>query len=396
MIAISGPKTMDLTEDSDYYVLWQAGNDFADKHVLDYTELNRPYTHPPFAAFVYQLLSLLPLHASALVFFLLNSLILLPLAVYLIYRILINAGVNKKKAEITLILVTLLTLKYFWNNLIFIQLNFLLFIIILFGFYYLSKGKPYLAGILFTLITFIKIVPIFLAAYVFLFYFSRRVVISMLLTLLLIATVPAAFRGLELWVDDHVAYTEGFLTNYIVEGEIITFHPNHNLKAGILRTFHPETRTDESVYPGDYPVTTSIVSILLYILLGVLIVNGIVLYRRKTSFSLAYVASILLFTHLYSSLTWTAHLVTMMFILTPVILIDVKRLNRPGKIAYYLFILLMVFFGIEGSDTFGEMIYRALLDYGVYTYLLLGLFLFTSWLVWSKRSENLYPEGILI
>ena len=89
-------------------------------------------------------------------------------------------------------------------------------------------------------------------------------------------------------------------------------------------------------------------------------------------------------------------LVTMMFILTPVILIDVKRLKRPGKIAFYIFIILMVFLGIEGSYTFGETIYRAVLNYGIYTYMLLGMFLFTSWLVWSKRSDNLYPDGIVI
>jgi hypothetical protein len=216
------------------------------------------------------------------------------------------------------------------------------------------------------------------------------------LTLLIIFTVPAVFRGGKLWVDDHVAYAEGFLTNYIVKGQIITFHPNHNLKAGVLRTFCPESRTNHYVYPEDYPVATRIASILLYILLGVLIVNGIVLYRRKNSFSLAYLASILLFTHLYSSMTWIAHLVTMMFILTPIILIDVKRLSKPGKIAFYLFLILMVFFGFEGSDTLGESTYRALINYGVYTYLLFGLFLFTSWLVWSKRSDNLYPEGIRI
>lgn len=70
MIAISVPKTKDLTEDSDYYAWWQAGNDFGARHVLDYQELIRPYTHPPFAAFVYRMtLSQLQLKTSALVFF---------------------------------------------------------------------------------------------------------------------------------------------------------------------------------------------------------------------------------------------------------------------------------------------------------------------------------------
>jgi len=50
-------------------------------------------------------------------------------------------------------------------------------------------------------------------------------------------------------------------------------------------------------------------------------------------------------------------------------------LHLSDKIAYTIFIGLMVFLGIEGSDTVGEKIYLAIRFYDIYTYLLLGLFI---------------------
>ncbi|MBA7592163.1 hypothetical protein ES708_34341 [subsurface metagenome] len=218
----------------------------------------------------------------------------------------------------------------------------------------------------------------------------------MLLTVVICLTLPAVFRGIDLWVQDHVNNYENMLKPYILKGRIVADQANHSMKAGLVKTFHPESRTDTHVYPEQYPVTVRIISILQLLLLVILLVNGFILYRRKVYFSLAYLASVLLFTHLVSGITWTAHLVTLMFCILPVLLIDVKTLKKPGKITFYLFIAFMVFLGIEGSDTVGEKIYLAVRFYDVHTYLLVGLFLFCSWVVWSRRSAMIYPEGILI
>ena len=71
----------------------------------------------------------------------------------------------------------------------------------------------------------------------------------------------------------------------------------------------------------------------------------------------------------------------------------------PAQAVFFVagvLIVLMVFLAIEGSDTVGEKIYLAIRFYDIYTYLLLGLFFFCSWLIWDKRSASLYEEGILI
>jgi hypothetical protein len=396
MIAVSVPKSQEINEDSDHWIIWQAGKDFFNKKELYYRDEIRPFISPPFGPFLWQPLHAVPLHVSALILFLVNALVLLPLSIYLIYKTLLNIGVSPKRTEMVLILATIFTLKYFWNNLVMFQINYIILVFILGGIFYLSKKKPHMAGILFTFVTFIKIIPVFLAAYVFFFHFSKKVVVAMILTTVLCLTLPMSTRGWNMWIQDHVDNYEILVKQYILEGRIVADQANHSLKAGFIKTFYPETRTNENVSVKDYTGILRVLNILTVILFLVLVINGILLGRRKKYFSLAYLASIILFTHLFAGITWTAHLVTLIFCLLPVLLIDVKSLNEVGKVAYWAFIGLMVFLGIEGSDTVGEKIYLAIRFYDIYTYLLLGLFIFYSWLVIDKRSSSLYEEGILI
>jgi hypothetical protein len=338
----------------------------------------------------------MPLQVSALILFLLNSLVLLPLSIYLIYKTLLNNGVSPRKAEVTLILATVFTLKYFWNNLVMFQINYIILVFILGGIYYLSKKKPHIAGILFTIVTFIKIIPVFLAAYVFFFHFSKKVVVAIVLTTAICLTIPMSTRGWNMWIQDHVDNYEILVKQYILEGRIVADQANHGLKAGFIKTFYPETRTNENVSTTEYAGIIRVLTILQVLLLLTLVYGAVLLKRRKRYFSLAYLASIIIFTHLFAGITWTAHLVTFIFCLLPVLLIDVKLLNTQGKIAYWAFIVLMIFLGIEGSDTVGEQVYLAIRFYDIYTYLLLGLFVFYSWLVIDKRSSSLYQPGIKI
>jgi hypothetical protein len=276
------------------------------------------------------------------------------------------------------------------------QINYLILLFILGGIFYLSEKRPHIAGILFTIVTLIKVIPVFLAAYVFIFHFSRKVVLSMALTALLCLTLPISTRGLNRWVQDHVDNYEVLVQQYILEGRIVADQANHSLKAGFIKTFYPETRTNENVPSSDYRGIIRLLTILQVLLLMTLIFNAFILKRRKQYFSLAYLASILLFTHLFAGITWTAHLVTLIFCLLPILLINVRSLKLPGKIAYWAFIALMVFLGMEGSDTVGEKICLAIRFHDIYTYLLLGLFIYYSWLVMDRRSSTMYPEGIFI
>src|SRR3954470_17638715 len=58
----------------DFHVFWQAGKDFASGHPLyrDYLPGARQFKYPPFAAFLFQVLALVPLPIAAVFFSLLN------------------------------------------------------------------------------------------------------------------------------------------------------------------------------------------------------------------------------------------------------------------------------------------------------------------------------------
>ena len=141
---------------------------------------NRMFIYPPFAAFLFQGLAVVPLQTSANIFFLLNALVLFPISILLIIKILTNYGFERRKIFWPVALATVASIKFFWNNLTMFQINFVVFVIMLAGIYYLSRNQVQLSVIFLTIATFIKIYPLFLLIYAF----FRRPVKKIFLTLL--------------------------------------------------------------------------------------------------------------------------------------------------------------------------------------------------------------------
>lgn len=390
MIAVSIPKSRDITEDSDYYNFYKAGLDYANKNEIYHKNTGRPFFYPPFSGFVFQPLSLLPLNTSANIFFLLNALVLLPLSIGLLIRILLKSGIDWQTTRFAVILAVIFSLKYVWNNLVMFQINMLIFVIILVGINFLVKRKPHIAGSLFSIVMLIKITPIFLAIYVFLFYFSKKVAIWMILTVTICIALTISFRGLERGLQDHATYYDHFLKSYIIEGAIWGSPSNHSLKAAALKIFHPET-IEASIKPDDYRGIINIVNIFLACSLIILCINSWLLRKRKQDFSLSNLAAIILFSHLCAGITWTAHLVTFLYILLPLLLIDYKSLKGIRKYVFFSVLFLLLFLGIEGSDTVGAKIYTFIRMYDIFTLLMLSLFLFYSYIIWDRRSAKIFP-----
>jgi len=206
MVVYVVPKAKGMKERSDHFVIWNAGKNFYEHQPLYNPDNIRPYIYTPFAAFLFQPLHLVSYKVSAAILFLLCALVLLPLTLVMLYRILVITGHPPWRSRMAVALALLLSLKYSWNNLMMFQINQAIFFIMVAGIYFLAKKKPHLSGIIFTVITFIKIIPIFLAAYVFLYHFSRKVALSMILTVMVCLLLPAAFRGPAMLYQDYRTY----------------------------------------------------------------------------------------------------------------------------------------------------------------------------------------------
>ncbi len=374
LVAVSVNRSSKLKERSDYNVYYTAGRHFIQGQPLyGETENVRNFYYPPFAAFLFQGMTIVPLKLSANIFFLLNALVLLPLAIWLIFGILKNLGYDGRKVRVPVILAVVASLKFFWNNLTMFQMNFVIFTMILGGVWYMTRRKPVHAVVLFTLATFIKVYPVFFILYALAVKRTRAVFVAAALTGLFCMAAPAVERGFRQDVEDHVSYYHTFLRDFS-EGHVITMGTNHTFRAFVLKAFVPASR-DRDVYPADYPGIFRISGLVLLVLFGMMVLAVWRQVRlRGEHISLEAVAALLLFTHLFSGITWTAHFVTSMFYYLPLFLIDFRRLKMPVRIFHLVLIGLVFFLAIEGSDTTGRGVYTFIRHYDLFTITALLLF----------------------
>ncbi len=374
LVAVSINRSKHLKERSDYNVFYQAGRHFSqDLDLYDRTDNMRNFYYPPFAAFIFQALTVVPFRISANIFFLINVLVLFPLAVWMLFSILENLGYDRRKVRWPVILATVASLRFFWNNLNMFQMNFVVFTIILAGILYMSRKKPSVAAVLFTLATFIKVYPVFFVFYIFAVKRTKAVFLAIAVTGIFCIVAPSVQRGLTAGVKDHITYYKTFLTEF-GEGKVVDIGMNHTLRAFMLKAFAPETR-DRDVYLDDYPGISTISRLaLLALFVGLAAALVIQIRRGEGVLSVPFVACLFIFTHLFSGITWTAHLVTSMFYYLPLFLIDYRKLKTPVRVFHFVLIFLVFFLAVEGSDTTGKMIYTFIRTYDLFVVVPLLLF----------------------
>ncbi|MCX2745345.1 glycosyltransferase family 87 protein [Mangrovivirga sp. M17] len=374
---------------SDYFVFWKAGVDFFEGNDLyDPIEGARDYIYPPFAAFLFQILAIFPLKVSANIFLLSNVFVLLPLAIIILIRICKTLNLSEDQYKIPVILTVVFSLKYFWNNLITYQVNFLLLTITLLGIYYFFKNKPVASVIILAIAASIKIIPVVILGFVVVYHWKKiKVWIAASGTVLLCFLIPFLIKGWQVYVN----YYEFFLKkaqNQAAEGLIS--YTNHSLMAFIVKLIAPETinKSVGSEIMEQAAFYRNIILLGLIILISAVIIISI---RRKNNITNLFVFAILFcFTHLVSTITWTAHLVTFMYILLPLFLTQREFVRlKWEKIFIYLLIIIAFFLGIEGSDTTGKLLYNVLRTYDIFTlYLIVVLLYYSGKIFFSKDLKQ--------
>jgi len=390
LVAVSVNRSQKLKSRSDYNVYYTAGQHFAHGQALYEQDENvRNFYYPPFAAFLFQAMTVVPLKISANIFFLINALVLFPLAVWLIFGILVNLGFDYRKIRVPVILATVASLKFFWNNLTMFQMNFVIFTLVLAGLWYMSRRKDATAAVIYTVAAFIKVLPVFFTVYIFGVRRSRKVFLAIAITGIFCVLAPALQRGLSAGYADHLSYYETFLKDF-KQGKVITKEVNHTLRSFTLKAFVPAAR-DTEVYPGQYPGTFRITSIILLLMLAAMTAAFAMQARRGNhAFTPAGIAVLFIFTHLFSGISWTAHYVTSMFYYLPLFLIDYRRLNIPVRIFHFLLMAMVFFLAVEGSDTTGRTIYDFIRTYDIFVVVPLLLFTYYMVLMISGKEWSLY------
>jgi hypothetical protein len=358
---------------SDFHARWTAGRWFMTGEPLYvyHPGLADP-TYPPFAAMVFQLFALVPLPVAAGGFFLVN-LALAPVAVVLVRRI-FRAAWPGWRARWPLVLAAAFSLEFFLANLNALHVNAALFVLLLWGIAASLEGRERAGAVAFVVATGIKLIPVFLAVWAVL-RGRGPARLATLVAGLAVLLLPIAQRGPTQGWRDLRDYHATLLSG-VIGGAVNARATNH----GLAGAMHRLTRPPQPPEP-DYRVialsrgTARTAIRLATVSIGLVFVATIVMLRRRQEpLSVFELSAALLAGHLVSAMTWRAHLVTLLFVLTAFFSIPAARLRAPARATWWALAGLVAVVGLSGRDLIGPDAFRWINGHGVITAALVALF----------------------
>jgi alpha-1,2-mannosyltransferase len=360
---------------NDFHVFWQAGRNFLTGAPLYHGDLPgaRPLKYPPFAALVFTPLALVRLQTAGVLMSLLN-LGLWVAAVYLTRDIVARTTAPGTVSRWTLVLATVLSAQFFLDNFHHVQMNGVTLVLVLLGLRAYLEGKDVASAAFLVAATAIKITPIFSVAWLVI-RGRRRAALAVIPVALACVLVPLALRGPSRGAAELVEYYHGFLEKH-QHGEIGSYTAGQNVAALVSRMTRPAA-ADGSSY-GWLPIGDEAAQLLyrtLWVLVLAAYLGTLVLLRLRRApvtapeLALPFLAALLL-----SPITFTTHLVPLLFVVAAVLATRPARHSVPRQLFGTVIALGVAICGLSGRDLVGERGYHAVGGYSVCAWTMLALF----------------------
>jgi alpha-1,2-mannosyltransferase len=360
----------------DFHVFWQAGRNFATGHPLYHDSLPgaRPLKYPPFAAMVFQPLALFPLHVAGALFSLLN-LVLWVAAVWLSRDIVARAFPERARGVVPLVLAVVLSAQFFLDNFHHAQMNGVIFVLVLLGIRAALDGRDLRAAGFTVAATAIKITPIFFVAWLML-RGRRRAALAVPPLALACLLVPMLLRGPATGAAELVEYYHVFLEGH-QHGEIAGYTGGQNVAALVNRMTRPVDNPQHVSYrwlPLSEPAAQLTYRVLWVTVLLVFLATLVRLRRRRAAVSALELAMVFLAGLLLSPITFTTHLVSLLFVFLAFLSVRPASLAPAVRPVAALLCLAMAVIGLSGRDLAGSRVYESVGGYSLYVWTMLALF----------------------
>ncbi len=372
----------------DFYVVWNAGRNFFTGQPLYPTEIVegvRYFLYPPFAAMMYQIFAVFPLKVAGGLYYLMN-IVLLIASIYLTKLIFEQFYPNRTNLKWPLIFSIFFSARFFINNINLLQANEIILVLCLLGIYAYLKRRIGLSGCLFTVATFLKIVPIF-----FIFWIMVRgrakAIISVVLTGIICLSLPVLQRGFEKGTKDGFDYYHSFLKPF-QKGKVRTTYLNQNLAAAIYRmalTSKNEENLNYQILSLPEATVKAIYKISFVTILLIFVANIIYLSLKRFPVSSFEISSVFLVGFLLSGITQKAQLIPLIFVLMAFLSIDYKELTKRYRYVFCVLYCLVVILGVTGREILGSRLHLYFGGYSIITWIVLILFIFSIWFSNSHR-----------
>jgi hypothetical protein len=378
-LALAVPVGLRQHVGEDFHVFWQAGRNFATGAPLYHDSLPgaRPLKYPPFAAMAFTPLALFPLRTAAVLMSLLN-LGLWAGAVILTRDIVTRTSPDHVPSRVPLVLAVILSAQFFLDNFHHVQMNEVTFVLALLGIRAYLDGLDVASAAAFVAATALKITPVFFTAWLVI-RGRPRAGLAVLPLALACVLVPMGLRGPSRGAAELEEYYHKFLEKH-QHGEIESYTAGQNIAALVSRMTRPpespgedsfqwapaSERTAQLAYEGLW------VTVLL-LFLGKLLV----LRARRAPLSAFEVAMVFSTALLLSPITFTTHLVPLLFVFATMLSVRPAALGGRAQAGALVIGVGMVVCGLSGRDLVGGPLYRAIGGYSICAWTILALFAVT-------------------
>ena len=364
---------------TDFHARWLAGRWFwAGDPLYTYLPGVREPTYPPFAAMVFQVFALFPLKVAAGLFYFCN-LLLIPVAVRLTTGLFDALWPDHPRDWWRLALATVFSAQFFLNNLNLVQVNLALFVLCLLGIRWYLAGHDVRGAAALVGATAIKLVPVFLVAWLVV-RGRRRAALAVVPLGLACVALPMLQRGPATGARDLADYYHTLLQGF-GEGRVVQRYTNQNLAAAVYRFTRAPTEPSErdyQVFPASEPTARAV-----YRAAAVLIVAGFLgtpvgVRGPGAPLTVFELSAAFLVGHLLSAMTWKAHLVTLLFV-------NYAFLSLRPRGLTWVILALMAVVGVTGRDLVGDALHHAI---GGYSLIACMMLLMLGASLWHSRKPS--------
>ena len=363
---------------ADFTVFWQAGKNFSNNLGL-YERIGgaERFIYPPFAAMLFQVFGLFSLQTAGSIWALVNLLMWLML-VHVLREVFRFTNIPEKLINRSLLFAFLLSFRYFWYHLMFMQMNVLVLLLSMWGLFFFLKKNNAASIACLVIATGIKVLPI-----IFLGWILSKMKIKYWLTALLFACIiiglPIIWRGLHLGIQDLNDYYVSFLEPF-QQGRVEPKLQNYALSAAIYKWFVPLTISSPYFSPI-MQLNPQLVGLIYKVILIVFVLFFlfVLAYSRfiVKKVSLNEIGFILLLTHLISGITWEYHLVSLLVVYAIYFANEHSEKKSWKRIGNYFMMFFMIFNAIVGMDTVGKHAYYMACGYSFLTVLMVVLLIYS-------------------
>ena len=376
---------------ADFTVFWQAGKNFSNNLGL-YERIGgaERFIYPPFAAMLFQFFGLFSLQTAGAIWAFVNLIMWLML-VHVMREVFRFTNLSEKLINRTILIAFILSFRYFWYHLMFMQMNLLVLLLSMMGFLFFLRKNTTTASACLVVATGIKVLPIIFLGWML----SKMNVKQWFVTILIafiIVLLPIIWRGWSLGIQDLNAYYVSFLEPF-QQGRVEPKLQNYALSAALYKWFVPLTIASPYFSPiielnlhwvGIVYKVLLIISIVIYFI--------ILVYSRFVTkkISLYELSFILLLTHLISGITWEYHLVSLMIVYAVYFTFERSSLNSIQKVGYYSMLIFITFNAIVGMDTVGKQAYYMSCGYSFLTILMIVLLVHSIRNVFRPSNNSIF------